>query len=144
MATSPRSTFSAAADRLELIIRDVKQKQFDATGVTAIPLAPPSGGHPEEAWMRAYATHSIGRIRPGDPPQSAFLAPPVQRPKRPQLADEAKKRGEWAAGGHGVVYSEGPLAGHNTSTSGGHIGAALGKPAPRGGWFGRRFRHRDN
>jgi hypothetical protein len=136
MATSPRSTFSAAADRLELFVRDVKQKQFDATGVTAIPLAPPPGGHPEEAWMREYATHSIGRIRPGSPPQSAFLAPPVQRPKRPRFSDTAQlppeKRGER------------PRLSLGDSHESGHIGALLGKPAPRGGWFGRLFRHRDN
>ena len=140
MAMSPRSTFSAAADRLDSVVREVKQKQFDATGVTAIPVPPAMGGHPEEAWMRDYATHSIGRLRPGVPPQSAFLAPPVQRPKRPRLAEEAQKRGEWAAGGHGGVSAE-PSAGQ---TAGGHIGAALGKPAPRRGLFGRLFRRRDN
>ena len=126
MAMSPRSTFSAAADRLDHFVREVKQKQFDATGVTAIPLEPPPGGHPEEAWMRAYATHSIGRIRLGDPPQSAFLAPPVQRPKRPGFAETAhlatEKRGERAP--------LGPSGGQES----GHIGASLGKPAPRVGW----------
>jgi hypothetical protein len=136
MPAPPRSLLSAAADRLERLVQDVKQKQFDATGVTAIPAPPPPGLHPEEAWMREYATHTFGGGRSPEPPLSAFLAPLVGRPKRPALSEVARlplqKRSEQGLGNQG---------GRN---GGSHIGAALGKPAPGRGWLGRLFRHRDN
>lgn len=119
-----RSSLFEAAERLDRIIQDVKEKQFGATGVPLIPVEAPPVLHPEEAWARRFATHSIlpKRRDGGRPPLSGFVAPPADMPQKPVFeVSPAKLDGRAAAG---------------------HIGSMFGKPGPRRSWVGRLLRGR--
>lgn len=119
-----RSSLFEAAERLDRIIHDVKEKQFGATGVGLIPVETPPVLHPEEAWARRFATHSIlpKRAEGARPPLSSFVAPPADMPKKP-------------------VFGE-PPPGAKLDSRAGHIGSMFGKPGPRRSWVGRLFRGR--
>lgn len=119
-----RSSLFEAAERLDRIVQDVKEKQFGATGIGLIPVEAPPVLHPEEAWARRFATHSIlpKRVEGARPPLSGFVAPPADMPQKPMFeAPAAKLDGRSAAG---------------------HIGSMFGKPGPRRSWVGRLFRGR--
>ncbi len=119
-----RSSLFDAAERLDRIVRDVKEKQFDATGVRFVPVEAPPVLHPEEAWARRFATHSIRPKRPegARPPLSSFVAPPADMPQKPVFEEPASKLDDRAGAGH--------------------IGSMFGKPGPRRSWVGRLFRGR--
>lgn len=118
------SSLLDAAERLDRIVQDVKAMQFDATGVTPIPVEAPSVLHPEEAWARRFATHSIRpkRAEGARPPLSSFAAPPADMPQKPVF--------------------EAPAAKLDGRAGAGHIGSIFGKPGPRRSWVGRLFRGR--
>lgn len=121
----PRPPLFAAAERLDRLVREVKEKQFHAVGVINVPVEEPLELHPEEAWHRRFGTHSVrpGRGKGDRPPLSGFVAPPADMPRRPVFAEEPPAR-----------LDRGPASGH--------IGSALGKPGPRRTWIGRLFRGR--
>lgn len=144
MAIAPRSTFSAAADRLDRLVREVKEQQCAATGFTLGP-SPSTGEHPEEVWLREFATHAIRRVGEGDAysgPQRNFPAPSAAGFGRVRLPQDVRRRSDWAAGSHGGVRSgaQGKVV---APDEGGHIGAMLGKPGPKRGFFARLRRSRD-
>lgn len=118
------SSLFDAAERLDRIVQDVKAKQFDATGVSLIPVEAPPVLHPEEAWTRRFASHSIRpkRAEGGRPPLSSFMAPPADMPQKP-------------------VFSA-PATEFDGRPGAGHIGSMFGKPGPRRSWVGRLFRGR--
>ncbi len=121
-----RSSLFEAAVRLDRVIRDVKEKQFGAIGSGLIPVEPPPALHPEEAWARRFASHSMGpkRAEGARAPLSSFVVPPVDMPRMP-------------------VFVESPYpAALDGATQTGHIGSALGKAGPRRSWVGRLFRGR--
>lgn len=119
-----RSSLFEAAERLDRVVQDVKEKQFGATGGRYIPVEVPPVLHPEEAWARRFATHSIGPKRQEGvrPPLSSFVAPPADMPQKPVFVEPAVARDDRAGAGH--------------------IGSMFGKPGPRRSWVGRLFRGR--
>jgi hypothetical protein len=119
----PRSALFQAAERLDHIVRDVKDKQFHATGVSEVPVEEPGALHPEEAWARRFGTHAIRPVRSETegPPLSAFVAPPAGMPRLPVFEEPAP-----------IKLDGLPMSGH--------IGSALGKPGPRRSWL-RRLIH---
>jgi len=122
-----KSPFQEAAERCDRLVRSIKEKQYAAQGITAYPADEPAALHPEEAWARRFAVHTIRAVRDeeGRPPLSSFVPPPAGMPKMPRFAVA-----------HAVREPE-------KTASGGHIGSALGKPGPRRGWLGRLVRGRD-
>jgi hypothetical protein len=122
----PRSPFAAAADGFDRLALAVKDKELARTGAKrAVPDFPPAL-HPEEAWARSYATHVISpKQEKGRLPLSGFVAPPAEMPKMPDLP----------AGPQHMMQS-----GQVEADAGTHIGAGLGKPAPRRSLLGRLFR----
>lgn len=123
-----KSPFLEAAERCNLLVRTIKEKQFAATGVAAMPVEEPAPLHPEEAWARQFAVHTIRRER-GEkdrPPLSSFVPPPPGMPKMPRFAEA-----------HAAREPE-------KTAMGGHIGSSLGKPGPRRNWIGRLLRGRAN
>jgi hypothetical protein len=122
--TSPLAVAAARLDRLKA---DIKERQFEAAGVTQPPLLTESPGpldHPEAVWQRAYGVRAL---RPGGDALAAenFPALPAGHPVSPERAAPAAEKG-----GEPVV-------------PGGHIGAVLGKKGPRTG-LRRLFRRRDH
>jgi hypothetical protein len=119
-----RSSLFNAAERLDRIVQDVKERQFGATGVHLMPVEAPPVLHPEEAWARRFASHSIrpNRAEGARPPLSSFVAPPADMPQKPVF--------------------EMPAAKLDGRAGTGHIGSMFGKPGPRRSWVGRLFRGR--
>ena len=113
-----RLTFDAAADRLDRLVRDVKEKQFGDTGAKGIAVPPPSwpGVPPDAAWMNTYATRSIRPRGRQVPPIPAFHAPQTGQPPQPLIREPA---------------------------DGGTIGAVLGKPVKKRGALARLFSSRN-
>lgn len=113
------SPLADAAARLDRLAADLKQRQFEATGVkeTPRPAESPAGGHPEAVWRQAYAVRAI-RPGAGAPPENF----PPRRPspsQRPELAAPTPEKRSEPAG------------------EADPIGAVLGKPARRRGWWRR-------
>lgn len=126
MPMCPRSTFSAAADKLNRLVQDIRQQQYEAAGQRQVPLPPLLEANPDKDWEQRFSGKMFTSSRPRPTPAQAF--PPVpwmNRPKKPVLLDE-------------TLCSRG-----KEGKQGGHIGAALGKAGPRRGLFNRLFR-RDN
>lgn len=123
MAKSP---FLEAAERCDRLVRAIKQKQYAATGLEAYPVEEPAALHPEEAWARRFAVHTIRaeRDEKARPPLSAFVPPPPDMPRMPRFAEAPVMREP------------------SKTAAGGHIGSALGKAGPHRGWLGRLFRGR--
>lgn len=125
MARKLRSSLFAAGERLDRVVREVKENQFHLTGVCEIPVVEPTELHPEEAWAKRFGAHVIRPIREqGDrPPLSGFVAPLADMPRMPLFLEPAP-----------ATLDEAPASGH--------IGSGLGKPGPRRSWLGRMFGRR--
>jgi hypothetical protein len=118
-----RSPFLKAAERLDRVVKVVKSEQRAAVGTPPEPADEEPALHPEEAWVRRFATHVLRPdLEIGAPPLSAFVAP---------LAD--------VRAGRAPVPK--PPAAPRLEASG-HIGAGLGKVGPRRSWVARLFRGR--
>lgn len=100
--------FTAAADRLDGFLRDLKRAQCDAAGVKARPHAPPEPADaPDSAWRRRFAVRSVQSFPAGAPPLPELTAiaperpaPPLSRvPQAPMigtvLGKPAQKRGRF-------------------------------------------------
>lgn len=126
MPMRPRSTFSAAADKLNRLVQDIRQLQYEAAGQRQVPLVPMAGANPDEEWAQRFSGKLFTSSRPRPAPLEAY--PAVQRvdmPKKPVFLDET------------------PFSREKQVKQSGHIGAALGKAGPRRGLFNWLFR-RDN
>jgi len=126
MPIRPRTTFSAAADKLNRLVREINQQQYEAAGQRQVPLSPMAGPDPDAEWALHFSGKMFKSSRPRPAPPEVF--PPVQRvdmPKKPVFLDETFSSRE------------------KQVKQGGHIGAGLGKAGPRRGLFNRLFR-RDN
>lgn len=129
MPIPPRTPLSAAADRLDRFVREVKERQLEANGVKGMPLPNRPVADPDEAWMREHAIHAIRKRQLGEvtdlPPRVARMAwrphplglPEKKTPIRPEP-------------GAGLLRE-------------GHIGAGLGKPGPKHGILSRIFHRHD-
>jgi len=125
-ADKPRSPFAGAAEAFDRLVLGVKDKELARTGAKRTAPDFPPALHPEEAWARSYATHAIRPKREeGRPPLSGFVAPPADMPKMPDLPAGPLPKGH---------------SGQPEARTGSHIGAGLGKPAPRRSFLGRLFR----
>ncbi|GAA0536962.1 hypothetical protein FHS83_003390 [Rhizomicrobium palustre] len=141
MPIRPRSTFAAAADQLQRLVHDIKQQQYEATGLRQRPLLPEDA----PVWRRAIAVRSPKSSSPGTLPlERSNLAPlasfavDIQRrgmPKKPVFRDNS--------GPEQQSLSEPVKTAAGTRHTGDYIGAGLGKPGPKRGLFNRLFR-RDN
>lgn len=131
MPTSPRSPFAAAADRLDRVVAEVKERQYAATGQKVMPRPPSSSLPLGDAWLRLYSSRTIRALRQGEsvPPMPEFAVPTDSpQPRRPQ----------------GLPVGQAARLNINADINAGHIGAGLGKPGPKRGLLRRLFRGNDN
>jgi hypothetical protein len=130
------SSLSEGAERLEGLIRGVKDRQYSEARTAPEPKTVSSAFavSPEEAWSKKFMTAGIGptSFKPVQMPSIAIAAPtmnqalkPAPKELEPALAHAAPR----------------PAAKARSTAPGdirpGHIGQALAKPAPRRSWFGR-------
>lgn len=132
MADSPDpSGFSPllkAAERMERMMRSTKEKQVAETRSRLLPEAPETPRpDPAKEWARKHAVRTIrGMAKPAEAPAEPLLTPPAQQGESaPQTATPAAPAFD---------------APQKMQGNSGHIGASLGKPAPRKGLIGRLFR----
>lgn len=120
----PKSPFLEAAERCGERLKAIKEKQYAATGRDGVPVEEPAPLHPEEAWAKRFAVHTIRPEREKDarPPLSGFVPPPAGAPRMPRFAE--------------VNSAVEPEKNAAKTPQAGHIGASLGKPGPRRGVFG--------
>jgi hypothetical protein len=120
------SRFAEAVGRLDRLIAGIKAGQFEATGAGPLLPAPVrlrSGRHPDQEWSRNYAARTI-RAR-------GESAPPAPDHAVPQMSEGLRQPGAL------------PPEAAPPVPAGGHIGAALGKPARKRGVLARLFRGAD-
>lgn len=116
--TKPASRFADGAGRLDRFVEEIKVRQHEATGAGPRPVPPPApAGHPDETWLKNYGVRSIRLRRPGESvstlPDYVLTAtdqPRIAGRPRPPVADR---------------INAGP------------IGAAIGKPVDKRGFWGR-------
>jgi hypothetical protein len=154
---SPIGSLADGAERLERLIRGVKDRQFSEALNAPQPktIANAFAVSPQEAWSKQFMTAGIGPnvFKPVQMPVVSIAAPapatsvPMPAPKalepaiaaaapRPAPSLAAKPAAEPGAGMRsdikGIVGVESPGALRPTP-----IGAAIAKPARKRTWFGR-------
>lgn len=129
----PVGSLADGAERLERLIKGVKDRQFSEVHNAPMPktLRNAFAVSPEEAWSKKFMTAGIGpqefsahqmpAINIAAPVASTVVFRPVEEPPTAAKPTPAIKAAP------PVVRP-------------GHIGAALAKPAPRRTWFGRLIR----
>ncbi|HXC56597.1 MAG TPA: hypothetical protein VNU97_14965 [Rhizomicrobium sp.] len=118
-------SLSDGADRLDRLIRGVKDRQFSEAHNAPAPktLSNAFAVSPEEAWSKQFMTAGIGpnAFKPVQMPVVSIAAPP------PPAAKPAPRELEPAIASPGKVRPT-------------PIGQVLAKPARRRSWFGRLVR----
>ncbi len=134
------ASLAEGAERLESLIRGVKDRQFSDARTAPEPktVSTAFAVSPEEAWSKKFMTAGIGPndFKPVQMPAMSVAAPAAQAlrpaPKDLEPALSVSK----PAPAKAVVAAAPPQA-NPGGVRPGHIGAALSKPAPRRSWFGR-------
>jgi hypothetical protein len=119
MTKSP-SRFADGAGRLDRFVEEIKARQHEATGVEPrpVPVPPlPPARHPDETWLRNYGVRSIRLRRPGE---SVSALPDYVLTATDQPRNSGQPRQ--------------PVADKINS---GPIGAVIGKPVDKRGFWGR-------
>jgi hypothetical protein len=126
----PVGSLSDGAERLERLIRGVKDRQFSEAHSAPEPKSVPNAFavSPEEAWSKKFMTAGIGptEFKPVQMPAIPIAAPTATQPVMPapnSLEPALSQAKSWP----GDVRV-------------GHIGQALAKPARPRSWFGRLVR----
>jgi hypothetical protein len=129
------STLAEGADRLERLIRGVKDRQFSEVHTAPEPksISNVFAVSPEEEWSRQFMTAGIGPT----------VFKPVQMPSMPIISANqplapAPKALDPSIGPARPAAKAMPRAPGDVRP--GHIGQALSKPAPKRSWFGRLVR----
>jgi hypothetical protein len=128
-AMGPRSTFSSAADRLNRLVLEIKQQQYDAAGQRFRPL-PLNGEITRLNVLKGAPSPEIDRTEASFAPLTTFHIPWQDKAKPPKKGFRE----------HLQPPETQPAEGAGPS---GAIGAVLGKGRGRSGLFNRLFR-RDN
>lgn len=131
MPTGEPSRLADAVDRLDRMVQDIKHLQYEATGLSRIPLPPRLGADPLADWNRRFSVWSLKPLQGAGRAPPLFALPLAGQPKKPVFSDKA------------APLDGRTFAPENQARNGGHIGAILGKAGPRRGLFNRLFR-RDN
>ncbi len=137
------ASLAEGAERLDSLIRGVKDRQFSDARTAPEPKTVPSAFavSPEEAWSKQFMTAGIGpnEFKPVQMPSIAVASPtqalrPSPKELEPALAHAAP------VARPGVAQAKPVAATKTGDVRPGHIGAALDKPGPRRSWFGRLVR----
>ncbi|HEY0107915.1 MAG TPA: hypothetical protein VGB91_17665 [Rhizomicrobium sp.] len=127
-ASMSAQSLSEGAERLERLIRGVKDRQFSDAANAPAPktLGTAFAVSPEEEWSRKFMTAGIGPMdfKPIQMPVVSISAPV---PRAAALSPPAPKTLEPAIESPGAVRP-------------GQIGAAIAKPTRKRSWFGRLVR----
>jgi hypothetical protein len=138
---SPIGSLADGAERLERLIRGVKDRQFSEASNAPQPKAVSSAFavSPEETWSKQFMTAGIGpnNFKPVQMPVVSIAAPapaavPMVAPKSLEPAIVAASPAEPRPAPKMAKPSESPGA-----VRPGPIGAAIAKPARKRTWFGR-------
>jgi hypothetical protein len=129
------STLAEGAERLERLIRGVKDRQFSEVHTAPEPksISNVFAVSPEEEWSRQFMTAGIGPT----------VFKPVQMPSMPvlsanqPLAPAPKTLDPSIGPARAAAAKPVPAARAPGDVRPGHIGHALAKPARKRSWFGR-------
>ena len=135
------ASLAEGAERLDSLIRGVKDRQFSEARTAPEPKTVPSAFavSPEEAWSKKFMTAGIGPndFKPVQMPSIAIAAPMAGQAIRPAPKELEPAMVHAAPVAKAPALAK-PLAVEKLdAVRPGHIGAALAKPAPRRSWFGR-------
>ena len=134
------SSLADGAERLERLIRGVKDRQYSEAHSAPEPKSVPNAFavSPEEAWSKKFMTAGIGPndFKPVQMPAIAVAAPTANQALKP-----APRELEPALSLAQPSTATNARASAPGNVRSGHIGQALAKPARRRSWFGRLVRN---
>jgi hypothetical protein len=145
MAEKISTTLAEGAERLERVIRGVKERQFSEVHMAPEPKSVSTAFvvSPEEEWSKKFMTAGIGptEFKPLEMPKIPALKPvqslrPAPKALEPAIAAAAPSAKPAMPKPQAKAEPK-PARSAAGDVRPGHIGQVLAKPARRRGWFGR-------
>jgi hypothetical protein len=141
MSDKIATTLAEGAERLERLIRGVKERQFSEVHMAPEPKSVSTAFvvSPEEEWSKKFMTAGIGptEFKPLQMPRIPAMKPVQSLRPAPKALEPAIA----AAAPSAAKPAPKPRSKTTSSATGeirpGHIGQVLAKPARKRGWFGR-------